>query len=166
MRKLPLVLIAAATVAAAVPLVVLAAGSGRLGGELDRQAAAWRTTPVSTPSSAWRTIPSLSFVSSGSGSSTLCALNELSVSLSANLRGAPVRFRVLMDGGPVLQPGPARFTAAAETRTATATWAGNAGTFEGLDRHALELQWRSPTGRRAILTQAVVNVLFEKGASC
>jgi hypothetical protein len=64
--------------------------------------------------------------------------------------------------------GPALHASAppSRARTLTATWADNAGTFEGLDRHAVELQWRSPSGRLAILKQAVVNVLFEEGASC
>jgi hypothetical protein len=166
MRKLLISVTAAAAVAALVPLVVLAAGAGRESGDLDRQAAAWRSAPASTSSTAWRTIPSLSFTSTASGSNTLCALNELSVMLSANLRGAPVRFRVLMDGGPVLQPGPARFIPGPEERTVTAMWVGHAGTFEGLDRHALEVQWRSPSGRPVTLTRGVVNVLFEAGASC
>jgi hypothetical protein len=166
MRRLIISIAVTAAAAVAIPLVVLAAGSGRESGELDRQAAAWTSSPVSTSSRAWRTVPGLSFVATGSGSNTLCMLNELSVSLSADVHGAPVRFRVLMDGGPVLQPGPARFSGGAGKRTHTAMWVGHAGTFEALDRHALELQWRSPTGRPATLARGAVNVLFEDGASC
>jgi hypothetical protein len=165
MRKLLLVLVGAAAVAVAVPLA-LAAGSGRAGGDLDRQAAAWRTTPVSTSSTTWRTLPRLSFTSTASRSNTICALHELSVSLSATLRGAPVQFRVLMDGGPILNPGPARFVPGTQEQSFAATWVGRAGTFEGLDRHALEVQWRSRSGRPVTLVRGVVNVLFENGASC
>jgi hypothetical protein len=165
MRKLLIASALVLALVAAVP-VALAATSGRAGGQLDRQQAAWKTDSVSTSSSEWRTIPRLSFVSSASVSRTLCAEHELSVSVSIDLRGAPVLFRVLMDGGPTLQPGPARFVPGADTQTFAATFVGSAGTFEGSDRHALEVQWRSPTGRPVTLAGGVANVLFEQGASC
>jgi hypothetical protein len=98
-------------------------------------------------------------------SQTLCARRELSLSLSVNVHGAPVLFRVLMDGGPTLEPGPARFVPGPDSRTFAATFVGNAGTFEGSDGHGLEVQWRSPSGGVVTLDRGVANVLFERGVS-
>jgi hypothetical protein len=165
MRKLLVGSSLALAVAVAVPLA-LAATSGRVGGQLDRQRATWKTSPISTSSTAWRTIPRLSFAASGTANHTLCARHALSVALRVDLRGAPVRFRVLMDGGPTLQPGPARFVPSADSRTFLATFVGSAGTFEASDRHALEVQWRSPSEGQVTLDGGVANVLFEQGASC
>jgi hypothetical protein len=164
MRKLFIASALVAAVAVAVP-VALAATSGRANGSLDRQQAAWKSAAVSSSSRAWRTIPRLSFISTASGSHTLCTRNELSVSLSLNLRGAPVLFRVVLDGGAVLEPGPARFVPGAGSETFAATFVGHAGTFEGSDGHALEVQWRSPTGGVVTLDRAVANVLYEQGVA-
>jgi hypothetical protein len=164
MRKLFIASALVLAIAVAVP-VALAATSGRAGGQLDRQQAAWKTSPVSTSSSDWHTLPRLSFVSSGSGSHTLCARHELSVSLSVNLRGAPALFRVVLDGGAILQPGPARFVPGSDSQTFAATFVGSAGTFEGSDGHALEVQWRSPSGGVVTLDRGVANVLYERGVS-
>lgn len=166
MRKLLAALTLALVVAIAVP-IALAAGPTRAAGQLDRQQAAWTADPVSNSSPQWRTIRRLSFVSSQSVSNTLCAKHELSVSLSVGFHGgAPVLFRVLMDGGPTLEPGPAHFLPGSGSRTHAATFVGNAGTFEGSDRHALEVQWRSPSGEPVTLDRGVANVLFEQGSSC
>jgi hypothetical protein len=166
MRKLPIALAAAGAVAILVPLAVLAAVSGREGGALDRQTAAWRSTSVTTSNAAWRTLGQLSFVPTSSRSYSICAKNGLSVSLAVDLKGAPVVFRVLMDGGPVLKPGPARFVPAPNTRSFAYTFVGHAGTFEGSDLHGLDVQWRSPTGRPVTLARGAANVLYEEGASC
>jgi hypothetical protein len=165
MRKLVPITALGLTLAVAVPLA-LAAGPNRSGGQLDRQQAAWRSDPVSTSSSEWRTIGRFSFVASGTANRTICAEHEVSLSLSADLHGAPVLFRVVLDGGGTFAPGPARFVPAADSRTFAASFAGLAGTFEGSDRHALEVQWRSPSGRPVTLDGGLVNVLYEQGAAC
>ena len=166
MRKLSICLTLTAAVAVAVPLA-LAAVSGRTGGRLDRQQAAWTKDPITTSSTEWRTIPRLSFTASANVSHTLCVRHELSVSLGVSFHGgAPILFRVLMDGGPVLEPGPARFLPGSGSRAHSAVFVGSAGTFEGSDRHALEVQWRSPSGDPVTLDGGVANVLFEQGSAC
>jgi hypothetical protein len=165
MRKLLVLAVLALAVAVAVPLAV-AAVSGRSGGDVDRQQAAWLTRSLSTSSTQWKTIQRLSFTAGRTAPYTLCLRHGFSVSLSAGLRGAPVLFRVLMDGGPTLDPRPARFVPSPDRRTFSATFVGSAGTFEGSDRHALEVQWRSPTGGAVTLDEGVANALFERGASC
>ena len=164
MRKLFIASALALAVGVAVPLA-LAASSGRAEGSLDRQEGAWKSDALSTSSRQWRTIPRLSFISSASGSHTLCVRRELSVSLSVTMRGAPAVFRVVLDGGAILAPGPARFVPASGAQTFAATFVGRAGTFEGSDGHALEVQWRSPTGDVATLERGVANVLYERGVS-
>lgn len=165
MRKLVALTALGLALAVLVPLAI-AAGPNRVGGKLDRQQAAWWSDPVSTSSRQWRTIGRLSFVASGTANRTLCAEHELSLALSADLHGAPVLFRVVLDGGGTFAPGPARFVPAADSRTFAATFAGIAGTFEGSDRHALEVQWRSPSGHPVTLDGGLVNVLYEQGAAC
>jgi hypothetical protein len=165
MRKLLVGSVLVLAVAAAVPLA-LAATSGRVGSQIDRQRAAWKTSPISTSSTGWRTIPRLSFTASGTANHTLCARHAVSVVLRVDLRGAPVRFRVLMDSAPAFQPGPARFVPGPDSRTFAASFVGSAGTFEGSDRHALEVQWRSPSGRQVTLDNGLTTVLFQQGASC
>jgi hypothetical protein len=165
MRKPLVFAVIVLAVVVAVPLA-FAAVSGRSGGQLDRQQAAWLTRSLSTSSPQWKTIQRLSFTAGRTAPYTLCMRHGFSVSVSAGLRGAPVLFRVLMDGGPTLDPRPARFVPSADRRTHAATFVGNAGTFEGSDRHALEVQWRSPTGDAVTLDEGVANVLFERGASC
>ena len=166
MRKLPIALAAAGAVAVLLPLPILAAVSGRESGSLDRQTASWRSTPVTTSSQTWRTLAQLSFVPTAARSYSICAKNGLSVSLAVDLNGAPVVVRVLLDGGPVLKPGAARFVPAPDTRSFAYTFVGHASTFEGSDLHGLEVQWRSPTGRPVTLARGVANVLYEEGASC
>ena len=169
MRKLVITLAAAGIAAVALPLAVLAAASsGREGGALDRQVAGWGTAPLTRSSPAWSTIGSLSFVPTASGSRTICMSRGFSASLTVTLSGAPVYFRVLMDGGPVLAPLGVRFDPEADGRphTFSATFVGHAGMFEGSDLHGLEVQWRSPSGRAETLERGAANVLYQQGGAC
>lgn len=169
MRRLVVTLTATAVVAVAVPFTVFAAAtSGREGGELDRQVAAWRTTPTTRTSSSWATLGQLSFVPTASASRSICMNSGFSVSLTATLSGAPAYFRVLMDGGPVLAPLGVRFDPGADGRphTFSATFVGHAGTFEGSDLHGLEVQWRSPSSRAVTLGRGAANVLYQRGGAC
>jgi hypothetical protein len=47
-----------------------------------------------------------------------------------------------------MDPGRARFNPGTGTTTLAYNAVNNTGTFEGLDDHVFELQWRSPTGNR------------------
>jgi hypothetical protein len=147
-------------VAAAIPLSVLAATTGSLTSQLDRQRAKWRTGSVSTASTAWTTIPGLRFL-------RVCAHNEVSATVSVTLSGGPALVRVLMGTGALLpmHPGPARFVPeGAAVRSFSYTWVADAQPFEGSDGQGLEVQWRSPSGQPITLTRGDVNVLFEQGS--
>ncbi len=141
--------------AAAVPAAVLAAG-GIFGSALDRQAARWTTTPVSTSSTAWRNVPRLSL--------TRCTLDQVTATVSATVAGGPVRFRVVIDGVPEapMQPGTARFVPDG-TESFSYTFVGRTAPFEADDTHRFSVQWRSPTGARVTLRRGALNVLFERG---
>jgi hypothetical protein len=169
MRKLFVTLATVGIVAVALPFAVFAAASyGREGGALDRQVAAWRTSPIERSGASWSTIGGLSFVPTASTSRSICMKRGFSVTLTVTLRGAPAYFRLLMDGGPVLPPLAVRFDPGADGRphTFSATFVGHAGTFEGSDLHGLEVQWRSPSGRAVTLVRGAANVLYEQGGAC
>ena len=43
------------------------------------------------------------------------------------------------------------------------TFAEHVAPFEANDLHAIEVQWQSTTGRRVVMKQGMVNLLFERG---
>ncbi|HYY76048.1 MAG TPA: hypothetical protein VE644_06995 [Gaiellaceae bacterium] len=140
---------------AAVPVAVLA-GRGAFGGALERQSAKWTTTSVSTSSTAWRNVPGLSL--------TRCTVHQVSAMVSVTVRGAPVRFRVIIDGVPEapMKPGSARFVPEG-SESFSYTFVGRTAPFEADDTHVFNVQWRSPTGRRVTLQRGDLNLLFERG---
>ena len=154
MRKC-LLIAAFAAVAAAVPLGVLAAG-GRLASGLDLQAASWTTSDVSTSSTRWHEVPALSGLS-------ICSVGEVSATVSATLRGAPVRFRVVIDGTTAsMRPGAAQFMPAGE-ESFSYTFVKTTAPAEQGDTHVFDVLWRSPTGNRVTLTSGDLNLLYQRG---
>jgi hypothetical protein len=140
---------------AAVPIAVLAA-NGVLGGALERQSAKWTTTSVSTSSTNWRNVPGLRL--------TRCTVNQVSAMLSVTVRGAPVRFRMIIDGVPEapMKPGSARFVPDG-AESFSYTFVARTAPFEADDTHSFTPQWRSPSGRRVTLERGDLNLLFQRG---
>src|SRR5688572_12446283 len=126
MRRL-IAIAAGAVVLVTVPAAVLAA-SGAFGGSLDRQASRWTTTPATTSSTDWRNVPRLRL--------TRCTLNQVTAMVSVNVSGAPVQFRVIIDGVPEapMRPGPARFVPSG-TESFSYTFVGRVAPFEADDTH-------------------------------
>jgi hypothetical protein len=153
-RKI-LVVVGLMGIAVAVPVAVLAA-RGSSGGDLDRQAAAWRTGPITTSDTNWENVPGLS--------RTRCTVNQASVMLSVNVEGGPVAFRVVMDGVPEapFEPGAARFVPNG-VESFSYTFVDNTASFEADDTHRFDVQWRSPNGVPVTLHRAVMNLLYERG---
>jgi hypothetical protein len=144
--------------AVAVPVAVWAAiTSGRYDGNLDRQRAKFRKTTITTSSTVWHSVPVLNV--------TICAINEVSVTLSVNLTGGRARFRVVGEQGNVIQPGAAEF-APTGVESFSYTFVTSVGTFEADDRHSLQVQWRSLTGAAVSMRRGEINVLYERGALC
>lgn len=154
-RRRILVFVIALALFAALPLAILAA-TGTFSGSLERQAARWTTSNASTSSTNWRNVPRLAL--------TRCTVDQVTVMVSVSVRGAPVLFRVIIDGVPEapLRPGFARFVPSG-TETFSATFVGNTAPFEADDTHRFNVQWRSPSGGTVTLDRGVLDLLFERG---
>ena len=138
----------------AIPLGVIAATT-QVGSKLERQRAVARSGSVSTSSQEWRRVRGMGKL--------ICSIGEVSAAATIDVTGAPVQIRILQDSGPTMDPGRARFNPGDGTTTFAYNAVNNTGTFEGLDDHFFELQWRSPTGNRVELHSASMNLLFERG---
>lgn len=143
-----------------VPQVIAHRPTG--GSALDEQTFKFRGPDVSTSSRAWRRVPGFRF--------RVCAVNEVSENVSMVLRGAPVAFRIRIDGTDeiIAHPGPVRFRPG-PGRVFSFTFAEEVFPFEAEDLHFFDLQWRSPTGERVTLKKGMANVLFERafgGPAC
>jgi hypothetical protein len=141
--------------AVAVPLAVLAA-SGDMSGDLDRQTARWRTTPVTTSNTDWENVPGLT--------RTRCTRSQVTVMLSVTVEGGPVAFRVVPDGIPEapLEPGSARFVPNG-VESFSYSFVENTFPFEADDTHRFDVQWRSPDGVPVTLRRGLLNLLYEQG---
>jgi hypothetical protein len=97
-----LVFIGVGAIAVAAPFAVLAA-TGTFNGAAERQSARWVTAAVSTSSKTWRNVPGLVI--------TRCTLNQVTLMLSVNVEGGPVRFRAIIDDVPEapMKPTSSRF---------------------------------------------------------
>ncbi len=140
---------------AATPVAVLAA-RGVFGGELERQSAVWTTTAATASGTAWRNVPGLAL--------TRCSDNQVTAMVSVTVSGAPVLFRVVIDGVPEapMQPGSARFVPSAN-ESFTFTFVGRVAPFEADDTHKYNVQWRSGSGAPVTLHRGVLNLLYERG---
>jgi hypothetical protein len=147
--------IGAVVILAATPAAVLAA-TGVFGSDLDHQSARWTTTAATTSSKNWRNVPRLVLVR--------CTLHQVTASVSVTVSGAPVEFRVIIDGVPEapMKPGPARFVPSG-TESFSYDFVGRTAPFEADDSHAFNVQWRSPTGGNVTLRRGVLNLLFQNG---
>jgi hypothetical protein len=97
-----LVFIGVGAIAVAAPVAVLAA-TGTFNGAAERQSAKSTTTAVSTSSKTWRNVSGLVI--------TRCTLSQVTLMLSVNVEGGPVRFRAIIDDVPEapMKPTSSRF---------------------------------------------------------
>src|SRR6266511_5090947 len=97
-----LVFIGVGAIAVAAPFAVLAA-TGTFSGAAERQSAKWTTTAVSTSSKTWKNVPGLVI--------TRCTVNQVTLMVSVNVEGGPVRFRAIIDDVPEapMKPTSSRF---------------------------------------------------------
>jgi hypothetical protein len=154
LRKLAMIGAAAALVAAA-PVAVLAA-RGVFGGQLENQSAAWTTTAVTASGTEWRNVPGLAL--------TRCSVHQVTAMVSVTVSGAPVVFRVVIDGVPEapMKPGLVRFVPSGNESFSFA-FVGRVAPFEADDTHKFNVQWRSTSGAPVTLHRGVLNLLFERG---
>lgn len=142
-----------------VPTAVMAA-SGTFRSSVDRQASRWTTTTATTSSTTSRVVTSLSGLN-------ICAINQVTATLSVELSGAPAGFRIRVDGGGLMQPGAVRFVPAGPGDSFSFTFVRSVGPFENNDHHVFDVEWRSPTGARTTLQRATLNLQYQRGThSC
>lgn len=139
----------------AVPLTV-AAVTLHNGSPLDHQRAKTQVRAASTSSTRWITVPDLHNLD-------VCAVGEVSATLSVNVTGAPSEFRVLVDGGPLMVPHRVHFNPRNGTTSFSFTFVIHVTTFEGSDGHLFDVQWRAPNGGVTTLRSGNVNLLFHVG---
>lgn len=138
-----------------IPVAVMAV-TGDVEGALDRQTASFRSDPVSTSNTAWTDVPGLQ-------TAPICAINEVSATVSISVNGAPVSVRMAMDDVPAFEPAVAYFDPRSGTTSFSYTFVANALDFEASDGHTFGVQWRSSTGGVVTLTRGDMNLLYEEG---
>lgn len=156
MRKIRLLIpVVALAVAVGVPTAVLAASGGG-SSALDLQASKFTTNTQTTSSTTFRAVGGLSGL-------TICALNQVTVTVSLELTGAPASVQVRQDGGGIINPGVVRFVPAGAHDSFSFTFLANVSTFEGNDHHVFDVEWRSPTGRSTTLERGTLNAQYQQG---
>jgi hypothetical protein len=154
MRKILIVILAAAVVLG-VPAVVLAA-SGGTNSSLDLQRSRFTTTTATTSSRTFQPIPGLSGLN-------ICALNQVTATLSVELNGAPAGFQIRIDAAGTMQPGAVRLVPAGPHDSFSFTFVNSVAPFEANDNHSFDVEWRSPTGAATTLERGTFNLQYQRG---
>jgi len=154
MRKILIVILAAAVVLG-VPAVVLAA-SGGTNSSLDLQRSKFTTTTATTSSRTFQPIPGLSGLN-------ICALNQVTATLSVELNGAPAGFQIRIDAAGTMQPGAVRLVPAGPHDSFSFTFVKSVAPFEANDNHSFDVEWRSPTGTATTLERGTFNLQYQRG---
>lgn len=138
-----------------VPAAVLAA-SGGASSSLDLQASKFTTSTATTSSKTFHPVPGLSGLN-------ICALDQVTATLSVELNGAPAGFQVRVDGGGTMPPGAIRFVPAGAHDSFSFTFVNKVGPFEADDHHSFDVEWRSPTGAATTLERGTFNLQYQRG---
>jgi hypothetical protein len=158
MRKMLIPIVAVAGVLG-VPAAVLAA-SGGASSSMDLQASKFTTSAATTSSKTFHAIPGLSGLN-------ICALDQVTATLSVELNGAPGGFQIRVDGGGTMPPGAIRFVPAGPHDSFSFTFTQGVGPFEANDHHVFDVEWRSPTGAATTLERGTFNLQYQRGTqSC
>jgi hypothetical protein len=125
-------------------------------GLLGSQTALSSNAAASTTSIAMVDVPGLTGLS-------VCAFDEISVTVSVQLTGKSVGFQVQMDDEAILQPGSIRFIPAGHKAAFSFTFIDRARMDSGTDMHVLDMQWNSPLGRKVTLLRGTLSVQYQDG---
>lgn len=159
MKRIALALAAAVALLVGIPAAVQAA-TGAATSPVSLQAARYTTTAASTSSGTMTNVPGLTGLN-------ICASGQVTAVVSAEIDGhRPAGLQVLIDGGPVAQPGAVRLVPAGVHDSGSFTFIQTVGTFEGNDHHVFDLQWRSPAGGKITLERGTIELLYRPGATC
>ena len=157
MRKLIVLMTAAALVGGAAWAVQAATGTGRTSLKcLDTE---WRTTAVSTSSTSFATVPGFT--------DSPVAIYPIAINVSALISGAPAEFRILSTnvGGQThaSEPGMTRFAPGGSANSFTYQWV-ERNQSAATHSNQLRLQWRSPSGHAVHLLRGDMSVAYTTDA--
>ena len=93
---------------------------------------------------------------------SICAFNEVTVTLSVELTGSPAGFRVLLDERS-MHPGRVRFIPAGLHDSFSFTFAGGVKPLHGKDLHTINVEWRSPLGSPVTLERGTLALNYQGG---
>ena len=93
----------------------------------------------------------------------VCALNQVTATLSVELSGAPVRFKIVVDNGTTMPPGAVQFIPAGSHDSFSFGFVQSVSPLENNDHHTFQVDWRSPTGKQVTLERGTLNLQYEKG---
>lgn len=122
--------------------------------ELD--ASKWTTVKIATSSAGFRHVTSLSQLA-------ICAINQVSATLSVEISGGPAGFRIQIDRGPLMRPGAVRFVPAGPHDTFSFTFIERVNPFRSSDHHTFAVEWRSPIRKSTTLERATLNLQYQRG---
>jgi hypothetical protein len=142
-----------------IPIAVLAVSGGPT--PLDHQAYRARVNQsITTSSGVWTDIKGFSV-------GPVCAQGAVSVTVSVSVTGARAGFRVVIDDGAPLDPGPAYVKGSSDgTDSFSYTFATTAEPFEASDSHAFEVQWRRSAGGSTTLDHGSAVLLYHDPGTC
>jgi hypothetical protein len=151
-----LLVLATIVAVVAVPAVVQAVALHN-GTPLDHQRAKIRNAATATSTTKWMPVPGLDQLD-------ICAIGQVTATISVVESGATADFRVQFDGGPTMGPAFARFDPRGGTSSFSFSFAAKVGTFEASDGHLFTVEWRSPGGATTTLKRGDLNLLFRRGS--
>jgi hypothetical protein len=132
-------------------------GSNTLGSPFNKQGREWTARKVSTSSTSFGAVPGL-------GTISICASGEVTATVSIELYDAPAGFRVRIDRHQIMEPGAVRFVPAGPHDSFSFTFTQDLQPVDGIDRHVLQLQWRSPYSVPAILERGTIELRYQSGS--
>jgi hypothetical protein len=126
----------------------------------NQQSTQWTAGEVATFDSRFSSIPGL-------GNMAVCASGQISATVSVELHGAPADFRIRIDQHDTMEPGAVSFVPFGAHDSFSFTFTENLRPLDGLDRHVLQLQWKSPSGAAATLERSTMELWYQSAtANC
>jgi hypothetical protein len=131
--------------------------SPHAGAPASQQGVQWTTKDATTSSTGFRAVPGL-------GKLNVCASGQITATVSVELNGAPASFRIRLDQRQLMKPGTIRFVPVGANDSFSFTFTQALRLLDGLDRHALKLQWRSPYGVPTNLERGTIDFQYQNGS--
>jgi hypothetical protein len=126
----------------------------------NQQSTQWTAGEVATFDKKFKAIPGL-------GNMAVCASGQIGATVSVELHGAAADFRIRLDQHDIMKPGAVRFVPAGARDSFSFTFTEELRPLDGLDRHVLQLQWKSSGGAAATLERATMELRYQSApANC